>query len=87
MVWPVLFFGSLATLLVGGSGGSPPVTPPSVRAAGAATDGPLLVGGGIRDAAAARAARLAGADYVVVGTLFERDTAAELHPLVAAARA
>ena len=79
--------GMQATYLEAGSGAIQPVTPQVVRAARAATDGPLLVGGGIRDAAAARAARLAGADYVVVGTLFERDTAAELHPLVAAARA
>jgi heptaprenylglyceryl phosphate synthase len=44
------------------------------------------VGGGITTAVAARAARWAGADYVVVGTLFERAPAA-VQPLASAARA
>jgi heptaprenylglyceryl phosphate synthase len=37
--------------------------------------------------AAAREAREAGADYVVVGTLFERAPTAAVHPLASAARA
>ena len=79
--------GMHATYLEAGSGATQPVSGRVIRAARRATEGPLLVGGGIRDAGAARQARLAGADYVVVGTLFERDVAADLHPLVIAARA
>jgi heptaprenylglyceryl phosphate synthase len=58
-----------------------------IAAARDATDGPLLVGGGITSVAAAREAREAGADYVVVGTLFERVPTAAVHPLASAARA
>jgi putative glycerol-1-phosphate prenyltransferase len=79
--------GLQATYLEAGSGAVQPVDARVIRAAREATDGPLIVGGGIRDAGAAKRARLAGADYVVVGTLFERDVAADLHPLVDAARA
>ena len=79
--------GMHATYLEAGSGALQPVSAPIIRAARNATDGPLLVGGGIGGAAAAREARSAGADYVVVGTLFERDSGADVHPIVVAARA
>ena len=46
-----------------------------------------MVGGGITTAALAREAREAGADYVVVGSLFERDRETDIHPIAAAARA
>jgi putative glycerol-1-phosphate prenyltransferase len=76
-----------ATYLEAGSGATQPVRPDVIRAARAATDGPLVVGGGIDSGAKARAAREAGADYVVVGTLFERDPFAEVQALATAARA
>jgi heptaprenylglyceryl phosphate synthase len=46
----------------------------------------LLVGGGIDRAEAVREARQAGADYVVVGTLFEREPTARIETLAIAAR-
>src|SRR6185295_4153511 len=68
--------GMQATYLEAGSGALMPIDARVIAAARGATDGPLLVGGGITTAVAARAARWAGADYVVVGTLFERAPAA-----------
>jgi heptaprenylglyceryl phosphate synthase len=47
----------------------------------------LFVGGGIDAPSAVLAARDAGADYVVVGTLFERHPLAPLEALASAARA
>jgi geranylgeranylglyceryl phosphate synthase family protein len=79
--------GMHATYLEAGSGATTPISARVIAAAREATDGPLLVGGGITSVAAARQAREAGADYVVVGTLFERAPAAPIHPLASAARA
>ena len=79
--------GMHATYLEAGSGAVTPVGARVIAAAREATTGPLLVGGGITNAAAARAAREAGADYVVVGTLFERAPRADVQPLASAARA
>jgi phosphoglycerol geranylgeranyltransferase len=79
--------GMHATYLEAGSGAVTPVSQRVIAAARDATDGPLLVGGGITSVAAAREAREAGADYVVVGTLFERAPTAAVHPLASAARA
>lgn len=79
--------GLSATYLEAGSGASNPIAPRTIEAARRATRGPLLVGGGITDAAAARDARAAGADYVVVGTLFEHHPAAPVQALADAARA
>ena len=79
--------GLFATYLEAGSGATRPVSTDVIRAARAATTGPLLVGGGIDSAARARAAREAGADFVVIGTLFERDPLAEVQALATAARA
>jgi phosphoglycerol geranylgeranyltransferase len=78
--------GMHATYLEAGSGALQPVSARVIRAARSATDGPLIVGGGIVTASRAREARDAGADYVVVGSLFERDPEADVHPLAAAAR-
>ncbi|GAC1478550.1 MAG: hypothetical protein NVS1B4_22390 [Gemmatimonadaceae bacterium] len=79
--------GMRATYLDAGSGADRPVAPSLIRAARAATSGPLLVGGGVRDADGVRAARDAGADYVVVGTLLEREGLRAVRQLASAARA
>ena len=79
--------GMHATYLEAGSGARRPVNARVIRAARNATDGPLLVGGGIDSAEAASEARQAGADFVVVGTLFERNPGAEVGTLASAARA
>jgi phosphoglycerol geranylgeranyltransferase len=76
-----------ATYLEAGSGATRAVPPAVVAAARQASDAPLFVGGGIRSAAAARALRDAGADYVVVGTLFEREPSTAVRSLALAARA
>jgi putative glycerol-1-phosphate prenyltransferase len=78
--------GMHATYLEAGSGAVRPVSPRVIAAAREATDGPLLVGGGITSVAAARDARVAGADYVVIGTLFEREPGASVQSLAIAAR-
>ena len=79
--------GMTATYLEAGSGAGRPVAPDLVAAARAASSGPLFVGGGVRDAHEVRAARAAGADFVVVGTLFERESARAVRDLAMAARA
>lgn len=79
--------GMSATYLDAGSGARSRIAPALIRAARDATDGLLLVGGGITDGAAVRAARDAGADVVVVGTLFERDGPRAMRDLTLAARA
>jgi phosphoglycerol geranylgeranyltransferase len=67
-----VLIGMQAVYLDTGSGARRPVASELVAAARKATDGLLFVGGGIRSPDAVRAARSAGADYVVVGTQFER---------------
>jgi geranylgeranylglyceryl phosphate synthase family protein len=79
--------GMAATYLDAGSGASARVAPALVRAAREATTGPLLVGGGITDGDGVRAARDAGADVVVVGSLFERDGQRAMRDLAIAAGA
>ena len=79
--------GMHATYLEAGSGASRAVSPSAIALARGAPDGPLIVGGGITTPAAALDARSAGADYVVIGTLFERDPLASIRTLAAAARA
>ncbi len=79
--------GMYATYLEAGSGAARPVSAQVIAAAREATEGPLLVGGGITSATAAREARDAGADYVVIGTLFERVPSVAVQPLANAARA
>jgi putative glycerol-1-phosphate prenyltransferase len=69
-----MLIGMQAIYLDTGSGARRPVAPELVLAARRATGGLLFIGGGIRSPDAVRAARGAGADYVVVGTHFERQT-------------
>jgi geranylgeranylglyceryl phosphate synthase family protein len=82
-----MLIGMRAVYLEAGSGARQPVAPTLVAAARAATDGLLFVGGGIRDAATVRAARDAGADYVVVGTQVEREGMRAVRALALAAGA
>jgi len=79
--------GMAATYLDAGSGAQARIAPALIRAARKATDGLLLVGGGITDGAGVRAARDAGADVVVVGSLFERAGSGAVRDLALAARA
>jgi len=67
-----MLIGMRAVYLDAGSGARVPVAPALISAARAATRGLLFVGGGVRSAETVHAARAAGADYVVVGTHFER---------------
>lgn len=68
--------GMHAVYLDAGSGAARPVPPAVIRACrDAVPDAPLIVGGGIRTPAEARAAREAGADFVVVGTVLESGAA------------
>jgi phosphoglycerol geranylgeranyltransferase len=76
--------GMAAVYLDAGSGAATPVAPAIVRAVRRAVALPLIVGGGLRTPAAVRAAREAGADFVVLGTAVERDGAARLREFVAA---
>jgi len=64
--------GMQAVYLEAGSGAERPVPPEVIRACRAAVpERPLFVGGGIRTPEQARAARQAGADFVVIGTVVE----------------
>ncbi|MBK8614936.1 MAG: geranylgeranylglyceryl/heptaprenylglyceryl phosphate synthase [Flavobacteriales bacterium] len=56
-----------------GSGAQRTVSPAMIAAVRKAVNVPLIVGGGIRDEATARALCAAGADVLVVGTAFEQD--------------
>lgn len=58
--------------LEAGSGASEPVSTELIRAARDACDLTLVIGGGIKAPAAAKAAADAGADWVITGTLTER---------------
>ncbi len=80
-----MLIGMQAVYLDAGSGASRSVSPSLIAAARSATSGTLFVGGGLRSAASVRAAREAGADYVVVGTLFERDGTRAIRELAEAA--
>jgi len=65
--------GMAAIYLDAGSGADRAVAPEVIRACrDAVRDVPLFVGGGIRTPEAAAAARAAGADFVVLGTVVER---------------
>jgi putative glycerol-1-phosphate prenyltransferase len=77
--------GMRATYLDAGSGARRPVGAPLIHAARAVSAGPLFVGGGIRTTEQVRVARDAGADFVVVGTLFEQSGARAVGALVNAA--
>ena len=86
--------GMQAIFLDAGSGAERPVTADVIRACRAAIVGekngpavPLFVGGGIRSPEQARAARAAGADFVVIGTVVEGGSGAALAGFVQAVRA
>lgn len=79
--------GMRAAYLEAGSGATRPPGESLIRAARAAIDGLLFVGGGIRTPDDARRARDAGADLVVVGTAFEQAGAPPVRELALAARA
>lgn len=82
-----MLIGMQAVYLDAGSGARMAVAPALIEAARATTDGLLFVGGGLRTAADVRAARSAGADYVVVGTYVEaRGGPDRVHDLAQAAR-
>ncbi len=81
-----VLIGMAATYLDAGSGARIPVAASLVRAAREATPGLLLVGGGITDGTGVRAARDAGADVIVVGTVLERDASRAVRDLAVAAR-
>lgn len=79
--------GMRAAYLDAGSGAARPVPPALTRAAREAMAGALLVGGGVRTADEVRAHRDAGANFVVVGSLLEREGASRVAALAHAARA
>jgi len=79
--------GMAAAYLDAGSGARVRVAGSLVRSAREATRGLLLVGGGITDGGGVRAARDAGADVIVVGTVFEHDESRAVRELAVAARA
>lgn len=66
------YLGMDCVYLEAGSGAPQPVPPSMIRRVRSATSIPLIVGGGIRTAAAARGAANAGADVIVTGTAVER---------------
>ena len=81
--------GMRAIYLDSGSGAERPVPGPVIAACRAALADPtalLFVGGGIRTPADAGAARAAGADFIVIGTVLERGSEASLASFVAAVR-
>ena len=80
-----MLIGMRAVYLDAGSGARMPVSASLIGAARRHTPGILIVGGGVRDAASVRAARDAGADLVVVGTLLERHDAFPVRELALAA--
>jgi phosphoglycerol geranylgeranyltransferase len=67
------YYGMECVYLEAGSGAERPVPAQMIEAVRKATKIPLIVGGGIRDPAAAQAAIVAGADIIVTGTIAERD--------------
>jgi len=73
--------------LEAGSGADQPVPPEMISTVKSVLSVPLIVGGGIRDPETALAAKRAGADAVVTGTLVEKDGYhQELESVIAAIR-
>ncbi len=78
--------GMAAVYLDAGSGAAAPVPPAVIEAVRCAVPVPLIVGGGMRAPAQVAAARRAGADFVVVGTVVESGGPGAIRALVAALR-
>ena len=78
--------GMAAIYLDAGSGAVNPVQPAVIEAVRAKVTLPLFVGGGMRTPEQVRAAREAGADFVVVGNAIEAEGSGAVRALVAAAR-
>jgi phosphoglycerol geranylgeranyltransferase len=76
--------GMAAVYLDAGSGAATPIAASIIRAVRRAVALPLIVGGGLRTPEAVRAAREAGADFVVLGTAIEQDGLSNLREFVAA---
>jgi phosphoglycerol geranylgeranyltransferase len=77
--------GMAAVYLDAGSGADNPVHPSVISAVKGRVDLPLFVGGGMRTPAQVRAAREAGADFVVVGNVIEASGPRAVGSLAAAA--
>lgn len=77
--------GMAAVYLDAGSGADNPVHPRVIAAVRERVELPLFVGGGIRTPEQARAAREAGADFVVVGNVIEATGPRGVRTLAAAA--
>lgn len=73
--------------LEAGSGAPSPAPPEMIRAVRKAVSIPVVVGGGIRDAAAAHAVAEAGADIVVTGTVVETARGDTLRRIIQAVKA
>jgi geranylgeranylglyceryl phosphate synthase family protein len=69
------YMGMKMIYLEAGSGGKMHVPPEMVREVRKTIDLPLIVGGGIKTEATARKMIAAGADYIVIGSIIERDHA------------
>ena len=65
------FLGFTLFYLEAGSGAEFPVNPDLIKTARESCDLPIIVGGGIRDSHAARAASEAGADWIITGNITE----------------
>ena len=78
--------GMAAVYLDAGSGARDPVQPCIIEAVRKRVSLPLFVGGGMRTPEQVRAARAAGADFVVVGSMIEAGGAEAIRALAAAAR-
>ena len=77
------FLGFHLFYLEAGSGAEYPVNQDLIRAARDSCDLPIIVGGGIRDSHAARAASEAGADWIITGNITEEyDDASELQAVL-----
>jgi geranylgeranylglyceryl phosphate synthase family protein len=77
------FLGFSLFYLEAGSGAEYPVSPELIKSAKQSCDLPIIVGGGIRDSLAAKAASDAGADWIITGNITEEyDDARELQAVL-----
>ncbi len=66
------YLGMNYVYLEAGSGAEKPISEAIVRAVKKELDIPLIVGGGIKTVAEAKAIKAAGADFIVIGNIFEK---------------